>query len=186
MIKLVLLPAHALVLLLTSQYLFAQENVSCPETLNFVKQKLAKPDKVDLCDEYKGKVVMIVNTASFCGFTPQYKSLEALYRRYKPNGFVVLGFPSNDFGDQEPGDEEKIKAFCDRTFNVQFPMFQKTSVKRGTNDPLYKKLATLSGEHPQWNFHKYLLDRNGKLAASIPSKVDPSSAAIVDKIESLL
>jgi len=172
--------------LLFSAQSFASENQSCPETLNFKKEKLANEEIVDLCNAYKGKVVMVVNTASFCGFTKQYKSLESVYKKYKDDGFVVLGFPSNDFGEQEPGDESQIKAFCDRTYNIKFPMFEKTSVSKGTSDPMYKTLASLAGEYPSWNFHKYLLDRNGKLVASIQSATDPKRPEVIKQIESLL
>lgn len=164
----------------------ASDSQHCPETLNFKKEKLADDQIVDLCNEYKGKVVMVVNTASFCGFTKQYKSLESVYRKYKDNGFVVLGFPSNDFGEQEPGNENQIKEFCERTYKIKFPMFEKTVVSKGTDDPLYKTLGTIAGEYPSWNFHKYLLDRNGKLVASIASQTDPKSASVISKIESLL
>ena len=159
---------------------------SCPATLNFKKELLAEDTLVDLCDTYKNKVVMVVNTASFCGFTPQYKSLESLYEKYRDQGLVVLGFPSNDFGQQEPGNEDQIKEFCDRTYKVKFPMFEKTHVSKGTTDPLYKTLAEMAGEYPQWNFHKYLLDRNGKLVASYTSRIDPLRKDIIRQIESLL
>ena len=164
----------------------ASGDINCAETLSFKKEKLADTEVVDLCQAYQGKVVMVVNTASFCGFTKQYKSLEGIYRKYKQEGFVVLGFPSNDFGEQEPGNEAQIKEFCERTFSVKFPMFEKTSVARGTDDPMYKTLARIACEYPSWNFHKYLLDRNGNLVASISSRTDPSSPAVTSKIESLL
>lgn len=173
-------------LLLYCNGLLASENKNCPETLNFKKEKLANEEIVDLCNEYKGKVVMIVNTASFCGFTKQYKSLESVYKKYKDHGFVVLGFPSNDFGEQEPGNEKQIKEFCERTYKIKFPMFEKTSVSKGTSDPMYKALANLAGEYPSWNFHKYLLDRNGKLISSIKSKTDPENPEVMKQIESLL
>ena len=131
-------------------------------------------------------MVLIVNTASYCGFTPQYKSLESLYEKYKHRGFVVLGFPSNDFGQQEPGDEKQIKDFCERTYHVKFPMFEKTRVAKGTDDPMYQTLARIAGEYPQWNFHKYLLDRNGKLVASFASRIDPTTDQVIQAIESLL
>ncbi len=182
-----LLPLFGLGLLLFSANpAVAADGQSCPETLNFKKEKLADDNIVDLCQEYKGKVVMVVNTASFCGFTPQYKSLESIYSKYKDSGFVVLGFPSNDFGKQEPGDEAKIKEFCDRTYKVKFPMFEKTAVAKGTDDAMYKKLASIAGEYPSWNFHKYLLDRDGKLVSSISSRVDPATRSVTDQIESLL
>lgn len=158
----------------------------CPPTLNVSKEPLTSNTPVNLCDEYLGKVVLVVNTASFCGFTKQYKSLEALYSKYQARGFVVLGFPSNDFGEQEPGSEQDIKAFCERTYGVKFPMFEKTHVTKGTDDPLYKTLGDMAGEYPSWNFHKYLLDRQGRLVASIGSKTDPASASVISKIESLL
>lgn len=165
---------------------FSAEDPTCPETLNYKKEMLAEDTVVDLCKQYSGKVVMVVNTASFCGFTPQYKSLEAIYSKYRDRGFVVLGFPSNDFGSQEPGSEAQIKDFCDRTYSVKFPMFEKTAVARGTDDPMYKTLARIAGEYPSWNFHKYLIDRNGKLVASISSQTDPSTPKVVEQIESLL
>jgi len=169
-----------------SQATFSAENSHCPEALNFKKEQLANEEVVDLCKEYKGKVVMVVNTASFCGFTPQYKSLEKIYQKYRNDGFVVLGFPSNDFGEQEPGHEGEIKEFCERTYKVRFPMFEKTIVKRGTDDALYQTLAKMAGEYPSWNFHKYLLDRNGKLVASISSRTDPATTKVTTQIESLL
>lgn len=166
----------------------ATENKSntCPETLNFNIEPLADDKSVDLCKEYLGKVVMIVNTASYCGFTPQYKSLEAIYRDYESRGFVILGFPSNDFGAQEPGNESTIKDFCERTYGVKFPMFEKTRVTESNADPLYRTLGSMAGEYPKWNFHKYILDREGKLVASIPSQVDPKSSQVVSIIEKLL
>lgn len=170
----------------TGNTVLANDTSSCPETLNFKKEKLAEDELVDLCKEYRGKVVMVVNTASFCGFTPQYKSLEKIYSKYKNAGFVVLGFPSNDFGQQEPSNEDQIKDFCERTYHVGFPMFEKTAVAKGTSDPMYKTLAQIAGEYPSWNFHKYLIDRNGKLVASISSQTDPSSEKVVRQIESLL
>jgi len=173
-------------MLFSSNIVLAASGQSCPETLNFKKEKLANDTIVDLCHEYKGKVVMVVNTASFCGFTKQYKSLEGIYRKYKDDGFVVLGFPSNDFGKQEPGNEAQIKEFCDRTYQIKFPMFEKTSVAKGTNDLMYQTLANMAGEYPSWNFHKYLIDRHGKLVASISSRTDPSTQKVTDKIESLL
>jgi len=173
-------------LMFVGSQVFAAGQNTCPETLNFKKERLAEDALVDLCHEYKGKVVMVVNTASFCGFTPQYKSLEKIYRKYKDEGFVVLGFPSNDFGKQEPGNEEQIKDFCERTYRVGFPMFEKTDVAKGTDDAMYKTLARIAGEYPSWNFHKYLIDRNGKLVASISSRIDPSTSKVTQQIESLL
>ena len=159
---------------------------ACPETLNFTKRTLAGDSEVNLCKEYLGKVVVVVNTASKCGYTYQYDGLEALYRKYKAKGLVVIGFPSNDFGGQEPGTEKQIQAFCRLTYGVEFPMYEKTRTSRYNAGPIYRTLARLSGEYPQWNFHKYVLDRNGKLVASFNSKVEPQSKEIISTIEGLL
>ena len=141
-------------------------------------------EKEDLC-RYQGKVVLVVNTASQCGYTPQYKGLQALHERYKARGLVILGFPSNDFGKQEPGSNREIADFCDRTYAVKFPLFAKTSVAPGAS-PLYDGLARATGERPKWNFHKYLVARDGRTVASFPSKVEPDSAAVVSRIEEML
>lgn len=164
----------------------AAADIACPETLNFTKRTLAGDSEVNLCKEYLGKVVVVVNTASKCGYTYQYDGLEALYRKYKARGLVVIGFPSNDFGGQEPGTEKQIQAFCRLTYGVKFPMYEKTKTSRSNAGPIYKTLARLSGEYPQWNFHKYVLDRNGKLVASFNSKVEPQSTKIISTIEGLL
>ena len=136
--------------------------------------------------DYAGKVVLVVNTASECGYTPQYKGLEALNQKYKERGLVVLGFPSNDFGQQEPGSEKEIARFCDVTYSVKFPMFAKTPVKDAGGSEVFDALASATGERPRWNFHKYLIGRDGTTAASYPSKVDPESSELVSKIEELL
>lgn len=143
-------------------------------------------EKLNLAKQYRGKVVLIVNTASKCAFTSQYEGLENLYATYKDKGFVVLGFPSNDFANQEPGTEAEIKTFCRMTYGVQFPMFAKTNVRKKYADPLFSKLGEAAGEYPKWNFHKYLLDREGKLIASFSSFTGPNSRRLVRKIESLL
>jgi glutathione peroxidase len=158
----------------------------CPETLDFEMRKLASDETVRLCDAYRDKVVLIVNTASKCGFTGQYEGLEKLYADYRDKGLVVLGFPSNDFGGQEPGSEENIQKFCRLTYGVQFPMFEKTHAKKAVADPLYKKLGELAGEYPRWNFHKYLIDRDGKLVGSYTSFTRPQSGRLVRAIERLL
>lgn len=161
-------------------------DTACPQTLNFTKRTLAGDQEVNLCKSYLGKVVVVVNTASKCGYTYQYEGLEALYRKYKDKGLVVLGFPSNDFGGQEPGTEQQIQDFCRLTYGVEFPMFEKTHASRHNADPLYKTMAKLSGEYPQWNFHKYVLDRNGKLVASFNSRVEPQGNDMMTVIEELL
>ncbi len=171
------------ILVMTSQNALAD---NCPETLDFSKKRLAEDAVVNLCQAYRGKVVLIVNTASKCGYTHQYEGLESLYRKYKDRGLVVLGFPSNDFGSQEPGNEKQIQSFCRLTYSIEFPMFEKTEVAKGTKDPLYRTLAKQAGEYPQWNFHKYLLDRSGKLVASFPSRSEPEGEQIIKAIEELL
>lgn len=158
----------------------------CPPALDFEFRTLAGSERVDLCQSYLGKVVLLVNTASRCAFTPQYDGLEAVYRRYRDRGLVVLGFPSNDFGAQEPGSEKQVQDFCRLTYGVDFPMFAKTHVGEGRADPLYRTLAELAGEYPRWNFHKYLLDRQGRLVGSYSSFVAPDSRELLDAIESLL
>jgi glutathione peroxidase len=139
----------------------------------------------DFC-QYQGKVVLAVNTASYCGYTKQYASLEALYQKYKSRGLVVLGFPSNDFGKQEPGSNAEVADFCERTFRVKFPMFEKSRVAAGSANPFYKQLAKATGRTPQWNFHKYLVSRDGKIVKSFTSEVTPDSPAFVDELEKFL
>ncbi|MGF1547330.1 MAG: glutathione peroxidase [Thiotrichales bacterium] len=140
-----------------------------------------------LCETYANKVILVVNTASKCAFTNQYEGLEKLYDEYRARGFVVLGFPSNDFGNQEPGTEAQIEAFCRLTYGVEFPMFTKTRVAKGEADPLYQGLAkAANGDYPQWNFHKYLIDRSGQLIGSFPSRTDPYDPQLVSAIEQAL
>ena len=162
------------------------ETKSCPDTLNFTVRTLDGEQQVNLCEAYAGKVVLIVNTASKCAFTSQYEGLEALYKTYKDRGLVVLGFPSNDFANQEPGTEAEIKTFCRMTYGVQFPMFAKTRVKKNNADPFYQKLGETAGSWPKWNFHKYLLDRDGKLIGSYGSFTGPQSKKLVRQIEAHL
>ncbi|MCP5468262.1 MAG: glutathione peroxidase [Deltaproteobacteria bacterium] len=117
--------------------------------------------KVSL-DQFKGKTLLVVNTASKCGFTPQYKDLENIYQNYQDNGLIVLGFPSNDFGAQEPGTEGEVKNFCEKNYGVTFPLFAKSSVKRGGDNVLFQKLIKITGQEPGWNFSKYLIEEDGK------------------------
>ena len=138
--------------------------------------------------EYKGKVLLIVNVASFCGYTPQYKDLEEVYQRYKDKGLVILGFPANNFGQQEPGTDEEIKTFCDTKYNVTFDLFSKISVKGNDQHPLYRyitKDSPFPGE-VKLNFQKYLVDKNGNIVAMYPSKVKPTDKEVIEKIESLV
>ena len=130
---------------------------------------LGKP--ADLGD-FRGKVTLVVNVASYCGYTPQYKGLEALHRELKDKGFAVLGFPSNDFGEQEPGSAEEIATFCKRTYDVTFPMFSKVVTSGGGQSPIYKFLGA-SGHLPQWNFAKYVIGKDGTVRAFFPSEVTP-------------
>jgi len=158
----------------------------CPSTLNFSKRTLAGDQTFNLCAAYLGKVIVVVNTASKCGYTYQYEGLETLYRKYKDRGLVVVGFPSNDFGGQEPGTENQIQSFCRLTYGVEFPMFEKTHAAKANANPLYKTLGELAGEYPAWNFHKYILDRNGRLVASFNSRVEPLSRQLINIVEKLL
>ena len=135
--------------------------------------------------QYKGKVVMMVNVASKCGFTPQYAGLEALYEKYKDQGFVILGFPANNFGQQEPGTNEEIKSFCSRNYNVTFPMYAKISVKGDDEHPLYRYLTQTGGDI-KWNFTKFLIGKDGKVIARFEPAVTPESPEVADAIEKAL
>ena len=159
---------------------------ACPEALDFHKRPLGKEQPLHLCDVMRGKVVLVVNTASKCGNTPQYEGLEKLHERYRQQGLIVAGFPSNDFAGQEPGTEKQIQDFCRLTYGVEFPMFEKVHVKDESADPFYKHLADVTGKQPGWNFHKYLIDREGHVVASFPSRVAPDDRQLVKKIEELL
>ena len=149
---------------------------------NFLRLQDEKPQS--LC-QYSGKVVLVVNTASFCGFTSQYEGLEALYKKYKDRGLVVLGFPSNDFA-QEKGSNKDIADFCENTFGVKFPMFTKTTVSGKDTNPLFKKLADQTGTQVKWNFYKYVIARDGVTAVSFNSMTSPDSAGFVKEIEKQL
>jgi glutathione peroxidase len=170
--------------LLGSLVSWPAQAAACAETLDFDMRMLASDEVVNLCETYRDKVVLIVNTASKCAYTDQYEGLERLYERYRDRGLVVLGFPSNDYGSQEPGTEKQIKTFCRLTYSVKFPMFEKTHAREDIADPLYRMLGELAGEYPRWNFHKYLLDRDGRLIGSYRSSVTPEKLA--GQIESLL
>ena len=157
---------------------------ACPATLQYTFPRLQDEQPQPLC-QYAGKVLLVVNTASYCGFTGQYKGLEDLYARYKDRGLVVLGFPSNDFA-QETGSNAQIADFCENTYGVKFPMFSKTAVIGSGASPLYAWLAAQTGQPPKWNFHKYLLDRQGRVVGVFPSKVEPSDPALIKRISALL
>jgi glutathione peroxidase len=158
---------------------------ACPALLNQTFNRLQDEKPQSLC-QYSGKVVLVVNTASYCGFTPQYEGLEALFAKYAGQGLVVLGFPSNDFGQQEPGQSKEIADFCFNTYGVKFPMFSKSSVVGKEANPLFATLTKATGKAPGWNFHKYLVDRQGNPVASFNSNVTPTSGQLVASIEKAL
>jgi glutathione peroxidase len=167
--------------LISILFLMAAKTMACPALLDrSMNSILDEPQS--LC-EYAGKVALVVNTASECGYTPQYDGLEALYRKYKHKGLVVLGFPMNDFGGQEPGSNKEISAFCVNQYAIDFPMFLKTSLK---SNPLYADLAKATGEAPKWNFHKYVVDRAARRVQSFASGVEPNDPKLIATIEKLL
>lgn len=160
--------------------------LACSDLLSAEFRTLAGKAKERLCDRFEGQVLLVVNTASKCGLTPQYEGLEALHQRLKDRGFSVVGFPSNDFMNQEPGTEQEIQEFCTLTYGVKFPMYEKVSVTGEAADPFYRALATATGEAPAWNFHKYVIDRSGNVVASFGSRTKPDDPAMLERIEDLL
>lgn len=158
---------------------------ACPTVLNHSVERLTGGKPQSLC-QYEGRVVLVVNTASECGYTGQYEGLQELYKRYGERGLVILGFPSNAFGGQEPGNNQKIAEFCQANFGVSFPLFAKVEVNPITKDPVFARLAAASGKAPKWNFHKYLIDRSGQRVESFESGVEPQSKELVQRIEALL
>lgn len=158
---------------------------ACPSILKHSFNRLQDEKPQNLC-QFSGKVILVVNTASRCGFTGQYEGLEALYAKYQSKGLVVLGFPSNDFGQQEPGTDKEIADFCFNTYAVKFPMFSKTVVSGPGRNAFYKQLVDATGTSPKWNFYKYLIDRNGKVVDSYGSMTSPTSSSLVADIEKLL
>ena len=165
-------------------FLISLPTVACEsELLDQDFKRLASTEEVNLCEAYSGKVLLIVNTASKCGNTPQYDGLEKLYDQYGDEGLVVLGFPSNDFMGQEPGSEETIEEFCRLTYGVEFPMFEKTSVKKQNAHPFYTALAESAGTYPTWNFHKYLISRDGELIREFSPRTQPYDPDLVGAVE---
>ncbi len=156
---------------------------ACPALLQHTFARLQDEKPQSLC-QYAGKVLVVVNTASYCGFTGQYAGLEALHAKYKDRGLVVLGFPSNDFA-QEKDSNQEIAAFCENTFGVKFPMFAKSSVTGRQASPFFKQLAAQGGA-PRWNFYKYLIGRDGQLVASYGSMTSPQDSRFVKQVEQLL
>jgi glutathione peroxidase len=158
---------------------------ACPAVLKQQFNRLQDEVPQNLC-QYAGKVALVVNTASYCGYTSQYQGLEDLFAKYQARGLVVLGFPSNDFGQQEPGSSKEIADLCFNTYGVKFPMFSKTVVSGAKRNALYESLAKATGKTPKWNFHKYLIDRSGKVIASFPSDVTPDNKSLISAIEKAL
>ncbi len=159
--------------------------VACPALLQQTFPRLQDEKPQSLC-QYAGKVLLVVNTASFCSYTPQYEGLEALHAKYALRGLVVLGFPTNDFGQQEPGDSKQIADFCFNTYGVRFPMFGKSTVKGKDANPLFTALTKATGTAPGWNFHKYLIDRQGRPVASYNSQIAPGNPMLVAAVEKAL
>jgi glutathione peroxidase len=160
-----------------------------PESIHQFTMKDIRGNDVSL-DAYKGKAVMIVNTASKCGYTPQYKDLQALYEKYDGKDFVILGFPANNFGGQEPGSDEDIATFCEVNFGVTFPLFSKVEVKGSNQDEFFKFLTSLENEdftgEINWNFEKFLIDKDGKLVRRFRSRTNPMSNEVIRSIETIL
>ena len=189
----ILAPLFALTALCAGMPVFAAQPAvaaaaapaACPAILKQTFNRLQDEAPQNLC-QYAGKVVLVVNTASYCGFTKQYEGLEALYAKYGSKGLVVLGFPSNDFGNQEPGNSKDIADLCYNTYGVKFPMFAKSVVSGSTPNLFYADLIRQTGKTPAWNFHKYLIDRNGKVVESFPSKVTPEDKKLVGAVEKAL
>jgi glutathione peroxidase len=165
----------------------AQSLTTMPKNIHSFTMKTIDGKEKSLAD-YKGNVLLIVNVASKCGYTPQYKDLEAVYRKYKDQGFRVLGFPANNFGNQEPGSDEEILEFCSTKYDVTFDLFSKISVKGEDRHPLYRYITTESdfpGE-VRWNFQKYLVDKEGNVVAMFPSRTKPTDQEVIERIEALL
>jgi glutathione peroxidase len=159
-------------------------DASCPALLQYTFNRLQTGQPQSLC-QFQGKVLLVVNTASYCGYTHQYEGLEAMYRKYKDRGLVIVGFPSNDFS-QEPGSNKEVAEFCRTTYGVDFPQFEKSSVAHLSANPLYTDLAKQTGKKPLWNFYKFVVDRNGKPVATFASATAPDNPELTTLIEKLL
>ena len=165
--------------------LLAVNAFACPDVLNHTVEPLTGGKAQSMC-QYEGKVVLVVNTASECGYTPQYEGLQALHKKYASQGLVVLGFPSNAFGGQEPGSNKKIAEFCQANFGVSFPVFAKVEVTPLRKDPVFADLVRASGAEPKWNFHKYLISRDATQVVSFTSLTSPDSKDLLKKIDEFL
>ena len=159
-------------------------SASCPDLLNHRLTSL-QGNPVNLCD-YRGRVVLFVNTASYCANTPQYAKLEKLQEQLQAKGLTVIGFPANDFGEQEPGSNAEIAQFCKLTYNVKFPMMEKSGVKRENANPVFSQLIAMSGQAPEWNFHKYLVGRDGRTVMSFPAFMQPDDPGFTQAIDTML
>ncbi|MCO4757646.1 MAG: glutathione peroxidase [Oceanospirillaceae bacterium] len=176
-----------ILLAFTALHAYASEpRKLCSPLLNYEFKKLGQDERVNLCDAYQGKLILVVNTASKCAYTPQYNGLESMYEAYKERGLVVLGFPSNDFAGQEPGTEKQISNFCRLTYGVKFPMFEKVHAAQRNASLFYQALAERAGEYPGWNFHKYLIAPNGQLVGSFKSNIRPDDTRLMTAIEAYL
>ncbi|MDB5752521.1 MAG: putative glutathione peroxidase [Ramlibacter sp.] len=182
--SLALLLLTSLAVLAAAAPAHAAEPTSCPALLQHSFPRLQDEQPQPLC-QYAGRVLLVVNTASFCGFTPQYAALEKLHARYQGAGLVVLGFPSNDF-NQEKGSNREIADFCENTFGVKFPMFGASAVRGRDANALFRELAARSGRAPLWNFHKYLVGRDGEVIADYGSITRPDDPALVRALEQAL
>ena len=171
--------------LLAASLLPVTATAACPPLLEHTFTVLQDGKPLPLC-QYAGKVILVVNTASYCGFTSQYDGLEKLYARLKDKGLVVLGFPSNDFGEQEPGNDKEIADFCRLTYGVEFPMAGKTVVKGKNANPFYLRLAEITGSRPKWNFHKYLINRDATQVVAYTSFTAPDDKDLLKKIDEFL
>lgn len=163
----------------------AEQNKVCPDILNHSIPSIVEQKQTPLCDEFSGQVLLVVNTASGCGYTPQFEGLQSLHDKYAAQGFSVVGFPSNDFRQEKATDEE-VAIFCKSRFNVSFPMFTRSSVKGPDANSFYKALNTKSGQQPRWNFFKYLIDREGKIVDLYASSVAPDDKQLIAAIETAL
>lgn len=180
-----LLYTFSLLFTFTSLFALNVHASDCPSVLKHMKRKLNSQETVNLCKAYSGKAVLFVNTASYCGFTPQFEGLETLYDEYREDGLVILGFPSHDF-NQEDTDESKTAELCELTYGVKFPMFEPLHVKGEDADPIFRALTKATGTEPKWNFYKYLMDKSGQNIKSYTSYTKPTDQEFINDIKAAL